>query len=459
MNYIMQIKIEKLVFGGQGLCRSDGKVVFVWGGLPGEEVEIKIIKKKKNFIEGVVEKVLVPSPDRVAPLDDHYLSCSPWQTMSYAKENEWKKIIAEETYKRIAGLENLNLEIIAPKKEIGYRNKMEYNFVSILSGTKSRIRDSARSGIGTVNQHEEVSLAFHDRGTHWLRPIERCSLGTEIIQKASEQIVDNLRQMKVPVTALKSLVVRSDDSEKASAALFVKDRNFVKQYPFEVPRDLKGLQIYYSNPLSPASIPTELLFSSGESGLECKLNGVKLKFGLMSFFQINVSIFEEALNAIGKHLDGGRVVDYYSGVGAISLALHGKYREAMLIEENDEASKFAEENIKLNNFSNVSVLRVLAEKSFAETRLPSPSAQADGGQVGEDDMVILDPPRAGLHTDMIKYLLKKQPRKIIYLSCGLDTHARDISFLSVKYRPVDWKLFNFFPRTPHIEGLCVLGRH
>ncbi len=420
----MQVKIEKLVFGGQGLSRTEGKVVFVWGGLPGEEVEIKIIKKKKNFIAGVVEKVLVSSSDRVLPLDDHYLSCSPWQSMSYEKENEWKKLIAEETYKRIAGLENLNLDIIAPKKEIGYRNKLEYNFA--------------------VGKSGEVSLAFHDRGTHWLRPIERCSLGTEIIQKASEQIVDNLRQLKIPITALKSLIVRSDDSEKASAALFVKDKNFVKQYPFEVLGDLKGLQIYYSNPLSPASVPTELLFSSGESELECKLNGVKLKFGLMSFFQINPSIFEEALSAIGKHLDGGRVVDYYSGVGAISLALHGKYREALLIEENDEASKFAEENIKLNNFKNVTVINNPAENANAE--------------IGEDDTVILDPPRAGLHTDMIKHLLKKQPRKIVYLSCGLDTHARDIGFLSAKYRPVDWKLFNFFPRTPHIEGLCVLER-
>ncbi len=420
----MVVKIEKLIFGGQGLGRLNGRVVFVWGGLPGEEVEIKIIKKKKNFIAGVVEKVLVSSSDRVLPLDDHYLSCSPWQSMSYEKENEWKKLIAEETYKRIAGLENLNLDIIAPKKEIGYRNKLEYNFA--------------------VGKSGEVSLAFHDRGTHWLRPIERCSLGTEIIQKASEQIVDNLRQLKIPITALKSLIVRSDDSEKASAALFVKDKNFVKQYPFEVLGDLKGLQIYYSNPLSPASVPTELLFSSGESELECKLNGVKLKFGLMSFFQINPSIFEEALSAIGKHLDGGRVVDYYSGVGAISLALHGKYREALLIEENDEASKFAEENIKLNNFKNVTVINNPAENANAE--------------IGEDDTVILDPPRAGLHTDMIKHFLKKQPRKIVYLACGLDTHARDIGFLSAKYRPVDWKLFNFFPRTPHIEGLCVLER-
>lgn len=421
---IMKVTIEKLVFGGQGLSRTEGKVVFVWGGLPGEEVEIKIIKKKKNFIEGVVEKVLVPSPDRVAPLDDHYLSCSPWQTMTYTKENEWKKLIAEETYSRIAGLKDLNLEIIAPKKEIAYRNKLEYNFA--------------------VGKDGGVSLSFHDRGTHWLHPIGSCTLGSEIIQKASEEIVDNFRMKKIPVSILKSLIVRSDSSEKASAALFVKDKNFTNLYTLELTESLKGLQIYFSNPQSPASVATELLSSIGDSELECVLNGVRLKFGLMSFFQINPPIFEEALKVIGKHVDGGRVVDYYSGVGAISLALHGKYDSALLIEENQEATDFAEKNVLLNNFKDVTVQNIMAEASNAE--------------IGENDIVILDPPRAGLHADMVKHLLKKQPRKIIYLSCGLDTHARDIALFSAGYRPVDWKLFNFFPRTPHIEGLCVLER-
>ena len=475
----MKVKIEKLVFGGQGLCRAEGKIVFVWGGLPGEEVEIKIIKKKKNFIEGVVEKVLVSSPDRIAPLDDHYLSCSPWQTMSYEKENEWKKVIAEETYRRICpdfamaqnrgssittrgrNRENLNLEVVAPKKEIGYRNKMEYNFSELLLQPTARPLPALSSAEARVQrpslppQRREsergLSLAFHDRGTHWLRPIDRCTLGSEIIQNASEEIVDNLRMKKIPFSILKSLIVRSDDSGKAAAALFVKDMDFCRKgwqtppnLPLERGGSLKGLQIYYSNPQSPASVATELLSSEGDSELMCELSGVKLKFGLMSFFQINPPIFVEALKVIGKHIDGGRVVDYYSGVGAISLALHGKYDSALLIEENQEASDFANENILLNKFDNVTVQNIMAEASNVE--------------IGENDIVILDPPRAGLHTDMIKHLLKKLPRKIIYLSCGLDTHARDVSYLSVRYRPVEWKLFNFFPRTPHIEGLCILEK-
>jgi 23S rRNA (uracil1939-C5)-methyltransferase len=420
----MQVTIEKLVFGGQGLGRVDNQVIFVWGGLPGETVEIKVIKKKKNFVEGVVINVLTPSPDRIKPAEDHYLSCSPWQTMSFEKENEWKKLIAEETYGRLAGLKDLKLELVKGKNEYGYRNKMEYNF--------------------TLDKSGNISLAFHNRGTHQLYALEKCVLADKKIQESSAEIVNKLNTHHVPLAAVKSLVVRSDDNGVA-AVLFVNDRSFVEKYPKLSENDfIKGWQIYYSNPFSPASVPTELLHESGKAELEYELNGIKLKCGLLSFFQINPPVFEEALKDISDHLSSGRVVDYFSGVGAIGLSLHAKYKEAVLIEENSEAAEFAEKNIKKNGLKNVTVINSLSEKANAK--------------IGEDDTVILDPPRTGLHKDLIIEMLKFHPKKIIYLSCGLDTHARDISVLSTIYKPIFWKLYNFFPHTPHIEGLCVLER-
>ncbi|MFA6105831.1 MAG: TRAM domain-containing protein [Patescibacteria group bacterium] len=445
----MQVKIEKLVFGGQGLARSDGQVIFVWGGLPGEEVEIKVLKKKKNFVEGVVINVLSASPDRVKPAEEHFLSCSPWQTIGFEKENEWKKTIAEETYSRLAGIKDLNLEIVSGTEEYGYRNKMEYNF--------------------TAGKNGGVSLAFHHRGTHDLYEVEKCVLADKKIQESSAQIVNILNTNQVPLNVLKSLIVRSD-KKGVAAVLFVTNREFLNIYPeLSTIDDLVGWQVYFSNPFSPASVPTELIGQNGKTELDYILNGVKLSCGLLSFFQINPSIFEETLKDIGQHLSsgparnathsvarrhafgkanggqaGGRVVDYYSGVGAIGLALHDKYKEAVLIEENREAAEFAEMNIKKNGFKNVKVVNSLSETAKAE--------------IGEDDIVILDPPRTGLHKDFTKELINSRPKKIIYLSCGLDTHARDISVLSLIYKPVFWKLYNFFPHTPHIEGLCVLER-
>src|SRR3989338_1397270 len=99
------IKIEKLVFGGQGLGRdAEGRAVFVWNALPGEEVEVEFLQKKKNFGEAITTKVLTPSPDRVTPIDPHFLSSSPWQMLTWEKENEWKKQIAVETYSKIGDL-------------------------------------------------------------------------------------------------------------------------------------------------------------------------------------------------------------------------------------------------------------------------------------------------------------------------------------------------------------------
>lgn len=403
--------------------RVDNKVAFVWDAYPGEEVEIAVEKQKKNFIEGTAVKILKTSKLRTPPADEHYLSCSPWQTLDYEAENEWKKKIAEETYSRLAKIPELKLEMIAPKNPYGYRNKIEFSF--------------------TKNKKDELSLAFHDRGSHELRALDFCALSDARIQDAGRELIETYRKLKIPLEILKSLIVRSDESGVV-AALFVNQRDFLRKFTLEKPESLKGLQVYYSNPLSPASVPTELLLSVGESHLEQTFNGVRLKFGLLSFFQINPGIFEETLKDIGNFVSAERVVDYYSGVGAIGLSLHGKYKEATLVEENAEAVDFALENVASNGFANVKVKKSLAEKAAPE--------------ISGEDVVIVDPPRTGLHVDVVKHLLKTLPKRIIYLSCGVDTHARDILFLGVRYKPVFWKLYNFFPRTPHIEALCVLER-
>ena len=122
-----KVTIEKLVFGGQGLARKDGRVYFVWNALPGEEVEVEITKKKKNFCEGIARKIIKASPLRVEPKEAHFLACSPWQIMSFDSENDWKKKIALETYLRFRALDKeQNIEIEAGDKDYGYRNKIEY---------------------------------------------------------------------------------------------------------------------------------------------------------------------------------------------------------------------------------------------------------------------------------------------------------------------------------------------
>lgn len=421
----MEIKIEKLVFGGQGLGKFEGKTAFVWNALPGEEVEADLIKKRKNIIEAIAVNILKPSPERIKNREDHFLACSPWQILDFQKENYWKEEIAKETYIKFAGLEhNLKLEIISGDEQYGYRNKMEYSF--------------------TLNKNNAISLAFFIRGKHKLAAIENCELATPEINKTAQKILDWINDNQIEIRSLKSLIIRSNRKGETIASLFIKDVLTFKKYP-ELDNELIGFILYFSIPQSPASVPTQILYSIGQTYLTEEINKVQLKYGALSFFQVNIPIFESALKDIEQFLDKKRdVVDFYSGSGAISLPLHKKFKSAILVDNNEESINLAKENIKLNKIKNCQ-----AEFSPAERIVDL---------IEKNKIIIFDPPRVGLHYKVIDKVLGVQPRRVIYLSCNLATQARDIKLLSREYVVKFLKLYNFFPRTPHIEGLCVLDK-
>lgn len=420
-----RVVIEKLVFGGQGLGRVGNKVVFVWGGLPGEEIEFNVTKKKKQFIEGVVANIITKSPDRVDPIESHYLSCSPWQTMGVTAENDWKVTIGKETYQRVGGLQFNDLKIVSNDESFHYRNKIEYSFTNTEEG--------------------KAIFAFHERGQYWgVHRLKNCALATEAINETAEKVLAWINAENIPVTELKNLVVRSNVKGETIAALFIKTKRRCPNFP-ERSTAWKGFHVYYSNPLSPAAVPTELLRTDGDAFLIETIGGTKLRYGLLSFFQVNVPIFEKAVEDIRRFTaDATEVVDYYAGVGTIGLTVAQKSQSLKLVENNAEAAMFAEENRLLNNLEHAEVRLVAAEN---ETSYITKTAT-----------VIVDPPRAGLDKRMVRALLETKPKRIIYLSCDLATQARDCKELVAEYTPVFSQLYNFFPRTPHIEGLIVLDR-
>lgn len=403
--------------------RLDGKAVFCWNALPEEEAEIELDRQKKNYAEALVKKIIKESSYRIAPLEKHYLCCGPWQILSWEKENEWKRLIASETYYKIGALKDiLGLDIAYAEKQFGYRNKIEYSFVQ--------------------NKNNGVSLAFFERASHNLQAIEGCALAKKEINVVAQKIVDWLNKKCVQARDLKSLILRANEAGQVIAALFL-NRSIELSPCLEIDEAFVGFQIYFSNPESPQSTPDKLLSASGQNYLEETFNGVKLKYGAISFFQVNVPVFMNALADIGKFLDKkDEVIDCYCGVGAISLSLNKQFKKAILVENGEEAVKFAEENVGRNKIKNCEVICSCIE---ATKKLFSP-----------ESVVITDPPRAGLHRDLIKQLLEVQPKRIIYLSCDIATQARDIKWLSARYEVKFLKIYNFFPRTPHIEGLCVL---
>ena len=418
------LKIEKLVFGGQGLARKDDQVIFVWNALPGEEVEYQIVKKKKDYAEAVATKIIKASPDRIEAEEAEFLSTSPWQIVTYETENKWKKEITEETYKKLGGqiFKDLEIPIVYDELDKNYRNKMEFSFTELEDGSKS--------------------LAFFERGGCRRFAVKGSILAEDIINEVAKNIVDWVNYHDIPMRSLKSLIIRSNGQGEAIAALFIKDKLEFSDYP-KAKGNLLGFQLYYSTHKSPASVPTELLYTSGQNYLITDINGTKLKFGLLSFFQIHLPIFKKCLTQIANHIGKNeKALDFYSGVGSIGLPLADKFNELTLVDNNEEAIDYAEENIELNKIKNADAFCSPAEKI---TDL-----------ITSDKILIVDPPRAGMHDKVTDKILEVLPPKIIYLSCNISTQARDVKKLADKYKIVDASIYNFFPKTPHIEGLLIL---
>ncbi len=447
---MQKLLIEKLVHGGQGLARHDGKTWFVWNALPGEEVEVEILKKKANIIEAVATTILNPSPERITPTEPSFLSTSPWQILDPDREHYWKRAIATETYSKIGDLILRPQDISIASDDImyGYRNKMEFSFTECDDGT--------------------ISLAFFERGKKKRFAVSGSALATNEINETATSILQWINQHQISMRSLKSIIIRSADvpapppntlqsregdhstdsltkkdaKRSTIAALFIKDELSFDAYP-NLNETMVGFQLYYSTHKSPASVPTKLLYSAGQDYLTEHLLGTTLKFGALSFFQVNVPVFELALKDIAAFLHPTiPIIDLYSGVGSISLPLSLNREQAVLVDNNEEAIQYAKENIVLNRRQYTEARCIPAEKI---TEI-----------IAENTMIIVDPPRAGLHQEVVKQLLIKRPPRIIYLSCDIATHARDIRLLGQAYKISFLKLYNFFPRTPHIEGLCVL---
>ena len=418
------LTVEKLVFGGQALARApEGQVVFIWNALPGETVEVEITKKQKTHWEGNAIKVLSPSLERVLPVEDHYMSCSPWQILSWEKEQEYKRATALETYKKIGHLD-IEPEMTQDERwQYGYRNKMEYSFAE-------------RNG--------QIVLAFFERGTKRFQSIEPCKLADPLINKTTEKVLVWINKHKIPLRSLRAVIVRSNLQGKTIAALFIKDEMEFPDYP-EFDESFGGFRLYFSNPRCPAAIPTKLLYAAGEDYLSCRLGNVDLEFGLLSFFQVHIPLFEYALKDMGEWiLPHKPLLDLYSGVGSIGLPLADRVSEVLCIDNNAEAIEFAKKNIEKNGLKNCEAVCSPSEKI---TKAITPNKT-----------VILDPPRAGLHKDVTQALLEAVPERILYLSCNISTQSRDVQLLLEKYKIVFSRLYNFFPRTPHVEGLVVLEK-
>lgn len=458
------IHLDKIVGGGQALgTLADGRKCFVWGGLPGETVTVHITKKKSHFVEAIVKEVVSPSPDRIQPRDpDSYLSTSPWQIMPLEIEQAYKRQLIDDAFTLHSIALPETIDIYCDDVAYGYRNKVEFSWYS----------EIGESG-------DTLDLAFFRRGSKGKIVVDGTSLAHPAINNLARAVRDLLRHKRVAARQLKTLLVRCDQSGSCVWQLYIKDRLPEIITADEAARlPAQGGEIIYSDPRSPASRITERLARFGNTILTDTILGIPFRYACEGFFQVNIPVYEQALRdmkewagrdcntqhsgrQLGHHQKIIRdprevaqifsgvplaadqpILDFYAGVGTIGLTIGGS--NVTLVEINADAVREMQRNI--TELDRTDARAVLA-----------PSEQALDYITGKE-LVIVDPPRAGLHSDVIATLLQQLPPRILYLSCNPVTQARDVALLQQNYRIVHHRGYNFFPRTPHIEHLIILDK-
>jgi 23S rRNA (uracil1939-C5)-methyltransferase len=413
---VEEVTIQKLVHGGQGIAQlGDGRKVFVWNALPGETVRARVIKKKRSYAEAIAEEVVKPSSERAVPREENYLATSPWQMMTFAAENEHKVEIVRELFAHEKVLLPEFSDIVHEEQEWRYRNKMEYSF---------------------WGDEQGLHLALHRRGSHGKQIVDGSELALPALDEGARAVLGELQKVDVWAGELKTIIVRCSQNGAVVAALYTKMDEFPK---IELPAGVKGLRLYYSDPRSPASVATRLLYELGDATLQDDILSKQFTYDVESFFQVNLPIYEKALERIRQHCEGDPI-DMYAGVGSIGLSVAGQ--KVTLVELDASTAKMAQVNAAADSID-ASVVVASTEKVLE--------------YVSHDQPVIFDPPRAGLHAKVVERCLEVLPPQIIYLSCNPATQARDLSLLQQRYDITFFEVYNFFPRTPHIETLAVLA--
>jgi 23S rRNA (uracil1939-C5)-methyltransferase len=430
---LLEVEIDSLAFGGRGVARVDGYVVFVAGGLPGDLVRAEITKPKGRFAEARAVELLRPGADRVADRCLHEgepCPGAPWQGLAYEQQLVHKRDQVDEALRRIGGLDGYELEEIEPALEQWrYRNKLEYSF-------------GARD--------EETVLGFHASG-RWdlVVGVEDCLLASERGNATRNEVREWARDESVApydrpagTGVLTNLVVREG---RRSGQIQTRLVTTPKRFP-KPPVDLHTV---VDDGSGGSEGPTGVL---GEEMLREQLCGLDFEMSYNAFFQTNTEMAERLYAVAAEYagLSGGeRVFDLYCGIGTIGLTMAAKAGEVWGLEIVPEAIADAERNAERNGIGNA---RFMTGSARTGVR---PLVE----EAGKPDVVLLDPPRPGLSQKIVRRVLECEAQRIVYVSCNPTTLAPNAAQLVEagytlrRVKPVD-----MFPQTPHIECVALFDK-
>ena len=420
-----RVEITSLAFGGKGIGRIDGKVVFVPYAAPGDILDVEIVTEKKGFSEGVIEKIEKPSPLRIEPACPCYGECGGcnMQHMAYAHQLEWKQRIFEETLKRIGKAEGIKFdEPLASKKEFNYRARARFQALM------------GRTGFFGARSHRVVD-------------VESCPLLEPAVNETYADIRRVVANGQMP--PIHSFEVNLSEQDSMTVAVFHTDgkADWSWSTALQGIRHLKGFEVW----LSPEKGRARRLVSEGDTRVSYSVEGLGISAGVSVFSQVNRGLNSELVK---KAVDLARltgketVIDLFSGVGNLTLPLAKGARASIGIESNGEAVREAQENAVRNAIKNTEFHEADAT-AWLKQNLKNLERE-------RDCVLVLDPPRGG-EPDIAKSLSGTRPGRIVYISCSPPTLARDVLALAgCGYRGSRAALIDMFPQTYHIESVVSL---
>ena len=434
----VEVTVDRLAYGGNGVARLDGYVLFVPGTFPGDRVRAQVIKRKRAYGEARVLELLTPSPDRIAPVAEH--PGVAWQVMPYAKQLEIKADQVRDALTRIGHLEGFELEPVVPASEQwGYRNKLEYSF-----------------GTG---EDGGLVCGFHAPGS-WEDIVDGVSLlGSERLAAAREQVLAFCREQgldaydrRTQTGFLRNLVLREARRTGETQIRLVTSRGELDTVAFSQAVEATSLVWTQRDQVGETTYGGYSELVAGAGTITEELAGLEFSISPEAFFQTNTEMAEQ-LYAVAQEYAGlqgwERVYDLFCGIGTIGLTLARRAGEVWGLEIVEPAIADAIANARRNDIENARFfagdVRV-ALRELVET-------------AGRPDVLVVDPPRAGLSPKVVRRIIEASPKRIVYVSCNPTTLAPNAAQLVEagytlrKVRPVD-----MFPQTPHIECVALLER-
>lgn len=463
---IPNLSIIDIAEEGKGVGKADELVVFVDKAVPGDIVDVKIVKKKKNFAEAVIEQIVLPSDLRTDPFCQHFGTCGgcKWQHMGYDSQLKFKHKNVEAALQRLAKIDTTGMEpILGSAENKYYRNKLEYTFSNKRWLNKQDMAARPDDLEGPNEDLEMNALGFHvplrfDK----ILDIQHCYLQAE----PSNSIRNSVRtyalnngmtfyDLRNHEGNLRNLIIRTSSTGEVMVVVvfaYVEQESvnglmeFLKvNFP-----EITSLLYIINQKKNDTIFDQEVITYAGRDHIFEEMEGLKFKIGAKSFYQTNSAQAYE-LYKITKEFAGFKgdelVYDLYTGAGTIANFVASSVKHVVGIEYVPTAIEDAKFNAEFNKIANTTFfagdMKDILTGDFINTH-------------GKPDVVITDPPRAGMHADVVGRLLEMEAEKIVYVSCNAATQARDLALLKEKYAIVRIKPVDMFPHTQHVENVVLL---